>query len=987
MRISDSQDADFEVRPGTPASAIAQAWGVPTLWCGDVRLAPDHPAGIPPLVHGAKLARGGAGSTVRPGDIYVEVSRGPDAGATVRMTDEGVVVGRAHPAGLVVSDPALSATHALLTCDARPRVRDLGSTNGPGPRRTLKAAPPRVRLGRSELTVHGAQPPRSPGSPERPRVPLTMAAGAVMSAVVLGSVTGRWWIAACVLAAAVAMSVPALVSRARCRRASADDEPGGAAARTPAGRIAIRGTGPWPAAYARAVALDRGRVLAGVTREPWMRWLQPGSPDDRVALLGPRDEPPSWADAIVDVGSHGVTERVGTASRRHLPLAVRQEAAEAAVRRLAASTPADGLPATVRWGDLNATPGREHAVTRGAPRRLAVKIGAGTDGPVELDLDRDGPHVLVAGTTGSGKSVALETLVAGLAAGHPPRDLAIALIDFKGGAGLAGCLGLPHVCATLTDLDGALAHRALTGLAEELDSRKRMLAGRGLTSWHEWEACGGAPPRLLVVIDEYQEIATLAPDFVADMARLAAQGRSLGLHLVMATQRPSGAVTPAVRANVGATLVLRVASDAESRDLLGRADAAALPRECPGRALLARGPGLTAVQTAAPLIEPSPPVVAVGHAPDPGPSLAACAIERWAGHPPAAPLWQPPLPSSFSPDSSPVYAPDARTGVAIALADHPRERRVAPVRWHPRDGAVVVVGPAGAARAAAVRAASHGAAALGFRPIVLPTDPREAARTLHLASDPRHLLVVEDAGAALALLATVDDGAAAEALMDRVAGAKPTVVAMSPHTPTRLARGACVVAVMTQCSPAQAAAWAVPREEPSATPPGRAWVMRDDTVSEAQLAASPEPLETTRLVRPLPSTAPRHAWGVGGDAATPWAAPGGTVGVVGPPGAVRRAVACSIGPHAREVDSPALAAGADALVLTEPTSRTVRLLAALDHAGTVDPTPVPGRVVVVAARRAAAVQVRLDLGVAPGVDHQGGSRGEGHCDGRDATSH
>ncbi|WP_159449319.1 FHA domain-containing protein [Demequina sp. NBRC 110051] len=983
MRISDSHDADFEVRPGTPARSIAEAWGVESLWCGDVRLAPDHPAGIAPLLHGAKLIRDAAGSTVRPGDVYVEVTRGPDAGATVRLADDGVVVGRAHPADLVVSDPALSAAHARLTYESRARVSDLGSTNGPGPRRALRADPPRLRLGRSELTIHGA-PPRTPASPTRPRVPLTMAAGAVMSAIVLGSVTGRWWIAACVLAVAVATSVPALVASARQGRARAEREPGADAARTPAGRIAIRGTGGWPAAYARAVALDRGRVLAGVTREPWMRWLSPGSADDRVALLGPGEEPPSWADATVDVGSRGVTERVGTSSRHRLPLAVHRDAAEAAARRLAATAPTDGLPAAVRWGDVDALPDGDRPLTRGAARALTVTLGTGADGPVELDLDRDGPHVLVAGTTGSGKSVALETLVTGLAVAHPPADLAIALIDFKGGAGLAGCLGLPHVCATLTDLDGALAHRALTGLAEELHSRKRALAERDVTSWQQWEALGDAPPRLLVVVDEYQEIASLAPDFVADMARLAAQGRSLGLHLVMATQRPSGAVTPAVRANVGATLALRVASDAESRDLLGRADAASLPRDRPGRAILARGQALTPLQTARALATPSPAVVAVGHTPDPGASLADAASRRWRGHPPPMALWQPPLPSSFAPDVAAVHAADPRAGVVIALADHPRERRVAPVRWHPHEGAFVVVGPPGAARAGAMRAAAIGATTLGFRPVTLPADPREAARTLHLATDPRHLLIVEDAGPALALLSTVDDGAAAEALLERIAAGRPTVLALSPHAPTRLARGARLIAVMMQCSPAQAAAWSVPRDEPSGAAPGRAWVMRDDIASEAQLAFSPGRVEGKALAQPLPTRAPRDAWGVGGDAASPWAAPGGTVCVVGPPGAVRRAVASSIGAHAHEADSPTLAAGADVVVLTEPTPRAVRLLAALDHAGTVDPSPVPGRVVVIAARHAAAVQLNLELGVAPGVDHQGGSRRKGHGHGGDA---
>jgi len=250
---------------------------------------------------------------------------------------------------------------------------------------------------------------------------------------------------------------------------------------------------------------------------------------------------------------------------------------------------ADRCPADVALGDLPTVPPPEpHAIRArwrsGAP--LVTPLGAGPDGaPVAIDLIRDGPHLLVAGTTGSGKSELLTTLVLGLALTSPPDRLAVLVVDFKGGTGLPALSGLPHVVGHLSDLDAAGARRTLRALSAELRRRERIVAAQGVRDLRDLGP--SAPPRLLVVIDEFRVLADELPDLLPGLARIAAQGRSLGVHLMLATQRPAGAVPADLRANVALRVVLRVADHADSIDLVGVPDAADFER--PGLALLSRG--------------------------------------------------------------------------------------------------------------------------------------------------------------------------------------------------------------------------------------------------------------------------------------------------------------------------------------------------------------------------------------------------------------
>ena len=238
-----------------------------------------------------------------------------------------------------------------------------------------------------------------------------------------------------------------------------------------------------------------------------------------------------------------------------------------------------------------------------------MALGVGPGGrTVSVDLVADGPHALVAGTTGAGKSELLTTLVLALALTHPPDRLAILLVDFKGGTGLGPVAGLPHVLEHVTDLDASHARRVLASLRAELRRREAVLAAAGARDLLELDpADRSTPPRLLVVVDELRALIEDVPDASAALTRIAAQGRALGVHLVLATQRPAGAVGADLRANVALRIALRVTDQADSTDVLDAPDAARLDPATPGRAWVRRGTRpLEPVQVAR-AVAPAPP--------------------------------------------------------------------------------------------------------------------------------------------------------------------------------------------------------------------------------------------------------------------------------------------------------------------------------------------------------------------------------------------
>jgi len=222
-------------------------------------------------------------------------------------------------------------------------------------------------------------------------------------------------------------------------------------------------------------------------------------------------------------------------------------------------------------------------------RSTEAVIGISLDGPFAIDMVRDGPHGLVAGTTGAGKSEFLQTLVASLAVANRPDSMTFVLIDYKGGAAFSECAVLPHTVGMVTDLDTHLVQRALNSLRAELIRREEMLGAVGAKDLdayyaHLAESGGEGLPRLVIVIDEFAAMAKELPDFVAGLIGIAQRGRSLGVHLVMATQRPSGVISPEIRANTNLRVALRMTDAGESADVIDVPDAARIDKATPGRA-------------------------------------------------------------------------------------------------------------------------------------------------------------------------------------------------------------------------------------------------------------------------------------------------------------------------------------------------------------------------------------------------------------------
>ncbi|TFV52890.1 FtsK/SpoIIIE domain-containing protein [Blastococcus sp. TF02A_35] len=230
-------------------------------------------------------------------------------------------------------------------------------------------------------------------------------------------------------------------------------------------------------------------------------------------------------------------------------------------------------------------------------RTTRLVVGSGLHGPLSLDLRTDGPHGLVAGTTGAGKSELLQTMIASLAVANRPDALNFVLVDYKGGSAFKDCVHLPHTVGMVTDLDAHLVQRALTSLGAELKYREHWLARAGVKDIDDYidlqaREPGRPPlPRLLIVIDEFASMARELPDFVTGLVNVAQRGRSLGIHLILATQRPSGVVSPEIRANTNLRISLRVTDGADSSDVLDAPDAARIPKSAPGRGYARLGHG------------------------------------------------------------------------------------------------------------------------------------------------------------------------------------------------------------------------------------------------------------------------------------------------------------------------------------------------------------------------------------------------------------
>ncbi|MFV0426947.1 MAG: FtsK/SpoIIIE domain-containing protein [Beutenbergiaceae bacterium] len=601
---------------------------------------------------------------------------------------------------------------------------------------------------------------------------------------------------------------------------------------------------------------------------------------------------PSWCSQVVEVAPD------------HARLVSIAWANEACTDIAAAAESSDPLPTLVSLQEL--TPSSPQQIAARWQHRssgLECTIALGPNGPVHLDLASSGPHALVAGTTGSGKSELLTTWVLSLAMEHAPADLNILLIDYKGGATFATLAALPHVIDVLTDLDTSTTARALASLRAEVARRERVLAESGTRSLTELRNQGSTMPRLLVMVDEFRTLADTHPELLDGLVRLAAQGRSLGIHLVLATQRPAGAVTADMRANISLRICLQVLEPTDSLDVLGDTSATTLP-SAPGRAIL-KSEDQIRIQVAWPgtIDEGVPALVhAIQAATDLGGEPSTRAI---------SPPWAPALPTAVSVDE--LDCPEQ--ALALLLLDLPDQQRHA--SWQLQHGQTLLIsGPPGAGRSTAARTLATQAVQQGVVTDVLantalaPAAPalgtvcglREVRRGIRLLSQiadmppssaAHRMLVIDDVDV---LCQDIDNklgfGRGTELVSAAVRAARGnamTVVLTCGGRPNSWANQVRSHLVLTPRDAAEAMAAGIPRTMlSSTTSPGRGVLLAEGEATAAQVAQPssgghyrepdqpPQRLLALPLMVSLPATTgscEQLLIGLGGDHAGPVTAP------------------------------------------------------------------------------------------------------------------
>jgi DNA segregation ATPase FtsK/SpoIIIE, S-DNA-T family len=454
---------------------------------------------------------------------------------------------------------------------------------------------------------------------------------------------------------------------------------------------------------------------------------------DVAARAGAGEEPadPSRVRLLLEDGEHPLVVATGPHEE---PLRGRADqcdlaTAEAFARRLAplASTSSSAAgPAGTTNGPVDLLDLLDDPAAGWRPRpardRLRVPIGLGEDGAVvHLDLKESaqqgmGPHGLVIGATGSGKSEFLRSLVLGLALTHSPEQLNLVLVDFKGGATFAGMAGLPHVSAVITNLadELTLVDRMEDALSGEMVRRQELLRAAGnLASVRDYaRARSGADlaplPSLLVVVDEFSELLSAKPELVDLFVAIGRLGRSLGLHLLLSSQRLEEGRLRGLDSHLSYRIGLRTFSAQESRAVLGVPDAYELP-SVPGvgylkpdptslvrfRSAYVSGPVSDGRRTGPGDVVPAPGILPFTIAEVPGPpapepvvpapvehaSLLDVAVAAMADKGPAAHrVWLPPL---DAPEPLDRLLGDLAPDPVLGLVSH---------RWRRRPGLRVPLG-------------------------------------------------------------------------------------------------------------------------------------------------------------------------------------------------------------------------------------------------------------------------------------------------------
>ncbi|MCT1867745.1 FtsK/SpoIIIE domain-containing protein [Dermabacter sp. p3-SID358] len=356
---------------------------------------------------------------------------------------------------------------------------------------------------------------------------------------------------------------------------------------------------------------SRQLTLLTMLMEAWEKHEGPGP--CLIVTAAERLSVPGACSALVEAStSNGVLLRRGDSVP--VPIeeceAVSDDSLLSWAKRLAPLVDARGrehvgeaIPATVSLLDINGRERRSldeslleewHLSDWAESLTLDALVGYGAAGPLTIPLRRWGPHALVAGTTGSGKSEFLQSWILGLALNYSPRRVTFLFVDYKGGAALGECARLPHCTGLVTDLGPELVARALISLRAELRYREELLARFGAKDIDEYASIGGTDlPAFVIVVDEFAALRDDCPDFLDGLIDVAQRGRSLGVHLILATQRPAGIVSERLRANVSLRIALRLSDAADSIDVIGSKAAAQISLDNPGRAIVsAVGAGL-----------------------------------------------------------------------------------------------------------------------------------------------------------------------------------------------------------------------------------------------------------------------------------------------------------------------------------------------------------------------------------------------------------
>lgn len=389
-----------------------------------------------------------------------------------------------------------------------------------------------------------------------------------------------------------------------------------------------------------------------------------------------------------------------------------------------------------RWRQNNSILDRSAEPTgRHRPGKLRALVGQGGSDALHLDLRSQGPHALVGGTTGSGKSEFLQSWVLGMAAEYSPDRVTFLFVDYKGGSAFADCVNLPHCVGLVTDLSPHLVRRALTSLRAELRHREHLFNRKKAKDILDLEKRRDpeTPPALVIVIDEFAALVSDVPEFVDGIVDVAQRGRSLGIHLIMATQRPAGVIKDNLRANTNLRIALRMADEMDSQDVLGTSAAATFDPSIPGRAAVKSGHGRIAnfqsayaggwttdePASAEVIVEelrfgtpvrwqdPAEEAAAAVVQDDPGPTdqtrlvTAIQAASRSAAVPEPRKPWMPELSRVYDMAQLRQRSDDE---LVIGVADDPENQAQSTVYFRPDDdGHLIVYGTSGSGKSVALR--------------------------------------------------------------------------------------------------------------------------------------------------------------------------------------------------------------------------------------------------------------------------------------------